>query len=215
VPLIGFGGAPFTLASYAIEGGPSSSYSRTKAFMYREPRAWHRLCGLFADVMTDYLTAQVASGVQALQIFDSWAGTLSRQDYRECALPYTRRIIDALTETGVPIIHFGVGTTALLRDFREAGGHVIGVDWRQPLDDAWITIGFDRAIQGNLDPGALLAPRERLLAAADDVLGRAGGRPGHIFNLGHGVLPKRRSSTQMLAHHVTNDRWRDQLSWLW
>jgi uroporphyrinogen decarboxylase len=203
LPLIGFGGAPFTMASYAIEGGPSSSYSRTKAFMYREPHAWHRLCGLFADVMTDYLKAQVASGVQALQIFDSWAGTLSAQDYRECALPYTKRIIDALSETGVPIIHFGVGTTALLRDFREAGGDVIGVDWRQPLDDAWMTVGFDRAIQGNLDPSALLAPRERLLAAADDVLGRAGGRPGHIFNLGHGVLPETPvEHVQMLAHHV-------------
>jgi uroporphyrinogen decarboxylase len=203
VPLIGFGGAPFTLASYAIEGGPSSSYSRTKAFMYREPDAWRRLCGLFADVMTVYLKAQVAAGVQALQIFDSWAGALAPSDYREFALPYTRRIIDGLAETGVPLIHFGVGTSALLREFCEAGGHVVGVDWRQPLDTAWTTVGFHRAIQGNLDPCALLGPRKRLLAEADDVLRRAGGRLGHIFNLGHGILPETPvEHVKILAHHV-------------
>ena len=159
VPLIGFGGAPFTLAAYAIEGGPSSNYARTKAFMYAEPDAWHRLCGRFASMMIEYLRAQVEAGAQAMQIFDSWAGALGRADYREFALPHTRRIFDELTDVGVPTIHFGVGTTAILPDLAAAGGDVIGVDWRQPLDDAWETIGFDRGIQGNLDPCLLLGRR--------------------------------------------------------
>ncbi len=189
VPLIGFGGAPFTMAAYAIEGGPSTTYARTKAFMYSEPAAWHRLCSRFAETMADYLRAQVEAGVQALQIFDSWAGALGRSDYREFALPHSKRIFDALKDTGVPLIHFGVNTTAILRDIAEAGGDVIGVDWRQPLDDAWTQIGADRGIQGNLDPTLLLGPSARLFRAADDVLTRAAGRPGHIFNLGHGVLP--------------------------
>ncbi len=140
-PLIGFGGAPFTMAAYAIEGGPSKDYLRTKTFMYEQPAAWHRLCGLFADSMTTYLRAQVAAGVQALQIFDSWAGALGRVDYREFVLPHTRRIFEGLEVTGVPLIHFGVGATAILPDLVEAGGHVIGVDWRQGLDEAWKTIG--------------------------------------------------------------------------
>jgi uroporphyrinogen decarboxylase len=203
VPLIGFGGAPFTLAAYAIEGGPSHSYLLTKTFMYSEPRAWHRLCARFADVMADYLRAQIDAGVQAIQIFDSWAGTLGRQDYREFALPHTKRIFEALAGQGVPLIHFGVGTTAILSDLAEAGGDVIGVDWRQPLDAAWAVIGPDRGIQGNLDPAVLSAPRSRLLAAADDVLARAGGRTGHIFNLGHGVLPGTPvEHVQALAAHV-------------
>jgi uroporphyrinogen decarboxylase len=189
VPLIGFGGAPFTLAAYAIEGGPSRDYLRTKTFMYAEPQAWHRLCAFFADVMTEYLRAQVEAGAQALQIFDSWAGALGRADYREFAMPHTKRIFDGVADTGVPLIHFGVGTTAILADLADAGGHVVGVDWRQGLDEAWRTLGHDRGIQGNLDPALLFAPRERLLAAADDILKRASGRPGHIFNLGHGVLP--------------------------
>lgn len=190
VPLIGFGGAPFTLAAYAIEGGPSRDYLRTKTFMYAQPQAWHRLCGFFADVMTNYLRAQVAAGAQALQIFDSWAGALGRGDYREFVLPHTKRIFDGVAGSGVPLIHFGVGTTAILADLAEAGGHVVGVDWRQGLDEAWRTIGSERGIQGNLDPAVLFAPRDRLLAAADDILQRAAGRPGHIFNLGHGVLPE-------------------------
>jgi uroporphyrinogen decarboxylase len=203
VPLIGFGGAPFTLASYAIEGGPSTSYARTKAFMFTEPSAWHRLCDRFADAIADYLRAQVDAGVQAIQIFDSWAGALSRSDYREFALPHTRRIFEALAGTGVPLIHFGVGTSAILREIAEAGGDVIGLDWRLPLDDAWAAVGFDRAVQGNLDPTLLLGPRDRLLSAADDVLARAGGRPGHIFNLGHGVLPNTSlEEVQALAAHV-------------
>ena len=188
VPLIGFGGAPFTLAAYAIEGEPSATYTRTKTFMYSQPRAWHRLCERFADAIARYMHAQIDAGVQAIQIFDSWAGALSRQDYREFALPHTRHIFDSLTGTGVPLIHFGVGTGAILTDLAEAGGHVIGVDWRRPLDEAWIQIE-DRAIQGNLDPALLLGPADRIFASANDVLARAGGRPGHIFNLGHGVLP--------------------------
>lgn len=203
VPLIGFGGAPFTLASYAIEGGPSTSYARTKTFMYSEPEAWHRLCDRFATMMADYLKAQIEAGVQAIQVFDSWAGALGRADYREFALPHTRRIFSELAASGVPLIHFGVGTTAILADIAEAGGDVIGVDWRQPLDEAWAVIGDTRGIQGNLDPTLLLGPRERMFAAADDVLVRAGGRPGHIFNLGHGVLPTTPlEHVQALAKHV-------------
>jgi uroporphyrinogen decarboxylase len=203
LPLIGFGGAPFTLAAYAIEGGPSTTYARTKAFMFSQPDAWHRLCRLFADTMTEYLRAQVEAGVQALQIFDSWAGALAREHYREFVLPHTRPIFDALAESGVPLIHFGVGTAAILADLAEAGGHVIGVDWRLPLDEAWRTIGHDRGVQGNLDPALLLGPRDRLLASADDVLRRAAGRPGHIFNLGHGVLPNTPvEQVQALAAHV-------------
>ena len=189
VPLIGFGGAPFTLAAYAIEGGPSTTYARTKAFMYAQPEAWHRLCGRFAEMMSDYLTAQVEAGVQALQVFDSWAGALGRADYREFVHPHSSRIFAALRKLAVPVVHFGVGTTAILSDLANAGGDVIGVDWRLPLDEAWSTIGHDRGIQGNLDPTVLLGPRARLFAAADDVLRRAAGRPGHIFNLGHGILP--------------------------
>jgi uroporphyrinogen decarboxylase len=189
VPLIGFGGAPFTLAAYAIEGGPSTNYAKAKAFMYSQPDAWHRLCDRFASIIADYLRAQIEAGVQAVQIFDSWVGQLSRADYREFALPHTKKIFDALAGSGVPTIHFGVNTGAILPDMRDAGGDVIGVDWRMPLDDAWTTIGDDRGVQGNLDPVLLLGPLDRLLGGADDVLRRAGGRPGHIFNLGHGVMP--------------------------
>jgi uroporphyrinogen decarboxylase len=202
-PLIGFGGAPFTMAAYAIEGGPSSNYQRTKTFMYSEPAAWHRLCETFAEMITDYLHAQVEAGAQALQVFDSWAGSLGRNDYREFVLPHSRRIFEGLEDAGVPLIHFGVGTTAILADIAEAGGDVIGVDWRQGLDVSWSTIGSQRGIQGNLDPVLLFAPTDRLLAAADDVLDRAQGRPGHIFNLGHGVLPTTPvESVQALARHV-------------
>ena len=189
VPLIGFAGAPFTLASYAIEGGPSSNFERTKAMMYREPAAWHRLGGFLAEVVADYLRAQIDAGVQAVQVFDSWVGSLSPADYREFALPHSRTIFDRLKETGVPTIHFGVNTTTLLPLMREAGGDVIGADWRVPLDEAWARIGDDRGIQGNLDPTLLLGPLERLREGARDVLRRAAGRPGHIFNLGHGILP--------------------------
>jgi uroporphyrinogen decarboxylase len=188
VPLIGFGGAPFTLAAYAIEGGPSTSYMQTKTFMYSQPEAWHRLCGRFAEVIAEYMVAQVEAGAQAIQIFDSWAGALGRNDYREFALPHTRRIFDRLRLTGVPTVHFGVGTAAILEDLAEAGGDVIGIDWRQPIDEAWARLP-ERGVQGNLDPMLLLGPRERMLAATDDVLRRVDRRVGHIFNLGHGVLP--------------------------
>lgn len=189
VPLIGFAGAPFTLASYAIEGGPSSSFENTKAFMYRDPRAWHRLGERLAAMVADYLRAQIEAGVQAVQVFDSWVGALHPADYREFALPHTRMIFDRLRDTGVPAIHFGVNTTTLLPLMREGGGDVIGADWRIPLDEAWDRIGLDRGIQGNLDPALLLGPTERMLSGAREVLQRAAGRPGHVFNLGHGILP--------------------------
>jgi uroporphyrinogen decarboxylase len=202
VPLIGFGGAPFTMAAYAIEGGPSTSYQHTKTFMYSQPEAWHRLCGRFADMMADYLRAQVEAGAQAVQLFDSWAGALGRNDYREFALPHTRAIFDRLKDTGVPLIHFGVGATAILNDIAEAGGHVIGLDWRQPLDEAWARIP-GHGVQGNLDPMLLLGPEDRLYRQTDDILRRAGGRPGHIFNLGHGVLPQTSlERVQALASYV-------------
>ena len=188
VPLIGFGGAPFTLAAYAIEGGPSTNYIQTKTFMYSQPAAWHRLCDRLATAVSEFLLAQVEAGVEALQVFDSWAGALSRADYREFALPHTRSIFDRLKSTGVPLIHFGVGTATILEDLAEAGGDVIGLDWRVPLDEGWARIP-DRGIQGNLDPALLLGPPERTRAGAADVLRRAAGRPGHIFNLGHGILP--------------------------
>jgi uroporphyrinogen decarboxylase len=190
VPLIGFAGAPFTLASYAIEGGHSNNFARTKALMYGKPEAWHRLCGLLADVIGDYLIAQIEAGVDAVQVFDSWVGSLNGRDYREFILPHTRRIFDALASYDVPTIHFGVGTGSILHELREAGGDVIGADWRTPLDEAWSRIGFDRAIQGNLDPTLLLGPMDRVFTGAEDVLARAAGRPGHIFNLGHGILPQ-------------------------
>ena len=203
VPLIGFGGAPFTLAAYAIEGGPSTTYARTKAFMYAQPAAWHRLCERFGRMLVNYLTAQVEAGVQALQIFDSWVGALGRDDYREFAHPHTSRIFTEVQKLGVPVVHFGVGTAAILADMTDAGGDVIGVDWRLPLDEAWSIVGPERAVQGNLDPTLLLGPRQRLFAAADNVLRRAGGRAGHIFNLGHGILPNTPLElVQELAKHV-------------
>jgi uroporphyrinogen decarboxylase len=189
VPLIGFAGAPFTLASYAIEGGHSTSFAHTKALMYGAPKAWHRFCDLLADIIGDYLVAQIEAGVDAVQVFDSWVGQLNAHDYREFILPHTRRIFERVAPLGVPTIHFGVGTGSILRELREAGGDVIGVDWRTPLEEAWDRIGDNRAVQGNLDPTVLLAPLDRLFAAIDDVLERAGGRAGHIFNLGHGILP--------------------------
>jgi len=189
VPLIGFAGAPFTLATYAIEGGSSKNLARTKGLMYGDPETWHRFAGLLAEVVSDYLRAQVEAGAQAVQLFDSWIGALDEADYREFVLPHVRRIFDGLEGLDVPKIHFGTTTGHLLAVQREAGGTVIGVDWRTPLDEGWERAGTDIAVQGNLDPTLLLAPRERLLARVDDVLRRAGGRDGHIFNLGHGVLP--------------------------
>jgi uroporphyrinogen decarboxylase len=189
VPLIGFAGAPFTLASYAIEGAHSNHYAHAKALMYGHPAAWHRLCARFAEMAGEYLVAQVEAGADAVQVFDSWVGALGPADYREFVLPHSRRIFDIVRSTGVPAIHFGTGTATLLDAMAEAGSDVVGADWRIPLDAAWERIGARHAIQGNLDPTLLLAPRDRLLAAAADVVKRAAGRPGHIFNLGHGILP--------------------------
>ena len=203
IPLIGFAGAPFTLASYAIEGGPSKQYARTKTLMYSEPRLWHQLCELLGSVIADYLAAQVEAGVQAVQLFDSWVGTLTAKDYREFILPHSQRILQEVKSLDVPVIHFGTGTSHLLGDMRDAGGDVIGVDWRIPLDEAWDMIGHDYAVQGNLDPTLLLGPVDRLLAGANDVLERAAGREGHIFNLGHGILPNTPvEHVQALAQHV-------------
>ncbi len=203
VPLIGFAGAPFTLASYAIEGGHSSHYAHTKALMYGNPKAWHRLCALLAETSADYLLAQVEAGADAVQLFDSWVGALSPADYREFVLPHSRHIFERLKTAGAPTIHFGTGTATLLPLMAEAGGDVVGADWRIPLDDAWALIGEDRAIQGNLDPTLLLGPTDRLIAGTDDVLRRAAGRPGHIFNLGHGILPGTPvEAVEALANHV-------------
>ena len=203
VPLIGFAGAPFTLASYAIEGGHSTSFAHTKALMYGHPAAWHRFCDTLADVIGDYLVAQVEAGVDVVQVFDSWVGALNSADYREFILPHTKRIFERVAPTGVPTIHFGVGTASILGDLRDAGGDVIGADWRTPLDEAWARVGSDRGIQGNLDPTLLLGPLDRIFAATDEVLERAGGRPGHIFNLGHGILPSTPvEHVQALARYV-------------
>ena len=187
-PLIGFAGAPFTLASYAIEGGHSNNFALTKSLMYGDPAAWHRFADKLATIVGDYLIAQIDAGVDVVQVFDSWVGALNEADYREFALPHTQKIFAAVAGR-VPTIHFGVASASILHVMREAGGDVIGADWRIPLDAAWERIGHDRAIQGNLDPTLLLGPRERLLSGARDVLARAAGRPGHIFNLGHGILP--------------------------
>jgi len=187
IPLIGFAGAPFTLASYAIEGGSSRTFLHTKTLMYREPSAWHDLVGRLSRSIVLYLNAQIAAGAQAVQLFDSWVGCLSPADYRTFVLPHVRTIVEQITP-GVPLIHFGTGNPALLPSMVEAGGDVIGVDWRNDLADAWETIGPDRAIQGNLDPLVLLSDRKTIAEHARKVLAAAAGRPGHIFNLGHGVL---------------------------
>jgi uroporphyrinogen decarboxylase len=203
VPLIGFAGAPFTLASYAIEGGHSNNFALTKSLMFGDPQGWHTLCDTFATVVADFLRAQVEAGVQAVQVFDSWVGALNAADYREFVLPHSRRIFQDLEGLGVPTIHFGTGTATILAELREAGGDVLGADWRIPLDEAWRRIGHDRGIQGNLDPTLLLGPLERVLAGAADVLDRAEGRPGHIFNLGHGILPSTPlEHVQALARYV-------------
>ncbi|HET6781741.1 MAG TPA: uroporphyrinogen decarboxylase [bacterium] len=189
VPLIGFAGAPFTMASYLVEGGPSKDYLHTKMMMYGQPETWRALMDALTDMTIRYLLIQVEAGAQAVQLFDSWVGCLSPVDYTRYVAPYTRRVLDALRPAGVPAIHFGTGTAGLLALMAGVGGDVIGVDWRIDLDRAWEAIGHDRAIQGNLEPAVLLAPSEVIRERTIDVLRRAAGRPGHIFNLGHGVLP--------------------------
>jgi uroporphyrinogen decarboxylase len=190
VPLIGFAGAPFTLASYAIEGRASPDYILTKNLMYGQLDAWNELMIKLAKVVGEYLKAQAEAGAQALQLFDSWAGTLSPADYRRYVLPYSRWVIQVAQSSGVPVIHFSTSTSGILELLKEAGGDVIGVDWRVNLADAWRRIGYDVAIQGNLDPAALFAPLPELRRQVDNILAQAAQRPGHIFNLGHGVLPQ-------------------------
>jgi len=190
VPLIGFAGAPFTLASYLIEGGPSKTHGRTKGLMYSDPPMWARLLDALADIVLASLRAQVAAGAAAVQVFDSWAGALTPGDYRRYVLPASRRIFAGLSDLDVPRIHFGVGTGELLGLFAEAGADVVGVDWRVPLDQARTRLPPGVAVQGNLDPAVCLAPPATMAAAVADVLERNGGRLGHVFNLGHGVLPE-------------------------
>jgi len=189
VPLIGFAGAPFTLASYAIEGGGSRTYILTKQLMYREPDVWHKLMDKLARVVTGYLRRQIRAGAQAIQLFDSWVGCLAPGDYEEYVLPHVQLIFEGLKQQQVPLIYFGTGTSAILRQMRQAGSDVIGIDWRIHLDEAWTAVGHDVAVQGNLDPLVLFAPPHEIERRVEDILRRAAGRPGHIFNLGHGILP--------------------------
>ncbi|MBI5668066.1 MAG: uroporphyrinogen decarboxylase [Chloroflexi bacterium] len=189
IPLIGFSGAPFTLASYAIEGGSSRNHLHVKGLMMSDPEAWDRLMTKLSDVVGNYLLAQARAGAQALQLFDSWVGELSPSDYECYVMPYSRRAMEIARPGGVPIIHFGTNTSGMLELIRDAGGDIIGVDWRINLNDAWERLGSDVAVQGNLDPVALFAPWPALQNRARQVLDQAGGRSGHIFNLGHGILP--------------------------
>lgn len=186
IPVIGFAGAPFTLASYAVEGGSSRSYLHAKSLMLNDPGAWDALLGKLARAVTGYLNAQIDAGAQIVQIFDSWVGCLGPDDYRRYVLPHSKAIIESI-RPGTPVIHFATGNPALLPVLREAGGDVIGIDWRVRLDDAWQTVGHDKAVQGNLDPAVLLTTPDEIRRQVKNVLDQAGGRPGHIFNLGHGV----------------------------
>ncbi|HJP18467.1 MAG TPA: uroporphyrinogen decarboxylase [Nitrospinota bacterium] len=191
VPLIGFSGAPFTLASYIIEGGSSKNYIHAKKMMYNEPETWNRLMGKISDVIINYLLAQIKAGAETVQLFDSWVGCLSTEDYRQYVLPHSKKIIENIKkEINIPVIHFGTNTTTLLQSMKEAGGDVIGLDWRINLDEGWKKIGFDKAVQGNLDPLVLLSNPAEIEKRVKDILKRADGRPGHIFNLGHGILPQ-------------------------
>ena len=188
VPLIGFCGGPFTVASYIIEGGSSREFIKTKTMMYSAPEVFHALMEKLSSVLSDYLVAQIRAGAQAVQVFDSWVGALSPSDYETFVLPYSQKVLTAVEATTVPVIHFGTNTTTLLPLMKRAGGSVLGLDWRVPLDDGWKMIGHDRAVQGNLDPVTLFAPLPEIKKRVHDILRRAEGRPGHIFNLGHGIL---------------------------
>ncbi|MGE0406763.1 MAG: uroporphyrinogen decarboxylase, partial [Candidatus Korobacteraceae bacterium] len=190
LPVIGFCGAPFTLASYMIEGGGSRQYVETKKLMYRSPEHWDELLGKLVKVLALYASEQVRAGADVIQVFDSWVGCLSEDDYRRYVLPRTTELMEALKLTGAPVIYFGTDTSMLLPAMKETGADVIGVDWRITLDQAWKSLDFQGAIQGNLDPVLLFTGRKDLRARTEDVLQRAGGRPGHIFNLGHGILPE-------------------------
>lgn len=190
VPLIGFAGAPFTLASYLIEGGHSRNYTKTKIMMYNEPVVWHRLMTKLTDMLIGYLGAQVRAGVAAVQVFDSWIGCLSPGDYEEFAMPHSKRLFEGLKPLDVPTIHFGTETSTLIEKIRDAGGDVVGVDWRLNIDEGRRRIGYDRAVQGNLDPNVLFSNTKVIESHVRDILNRAGTHPGHIFNLGHGILPE-------------------------
>jgi uroporphyrinogen decarboxylase len=209
VPLIGFAGAPFTLASYLVEGGGSRSFLRTKRFMLADPGAWHALMARLSVAVRDYLNLQIAAGADAVQLFDSWVGALAPDDYRRFVLPHMRELIGGLTP-GVPVIHFGTDTAGLLECQRAAGGDVIGVDWRIDLDAAWARVGHDVAVQGNLDPTALFAPLPELRRRVETIVGQAAGRPGHVFNLGHGILPEtpvaHAQALVQMVHELTASR---------
>lgn len=188
LPLIGFCGAPFTVASYIVEGGASREFLKTKTMMYSAPQVWHALMETLSNILSEYLVAQIHAGAQAVQVFDSWVGALSPQDYERFVLPYSQKILQAAKAENVPVIHFGTNTTTLLPLMKRAGGDVIGLDWRIPLDDGWSLLGNAVAVQGNLDPALLFAPLPEIKSRVHDVLNRAASRPGHIFNLGHGIL---------------------------
>jgi uroporphyrinogen decarboxylase len=190
VPVIGFVGAPFTMASYMIEGGASRNFIRTKRMMYAEETLWRRLMGKIVDVLAPFASLQVAAGARAIQVFDSWVGALGPDDYVRFAAPYSRALIERIRGTGVPVIHFGTGASGFFRELHAAGGDVMGVDWRINIDQAWMDISYRSAIQGNLDPVALFAPLPELKMRVTELLKRTGARPGHIFNLGHGILPE-------------------------
>ena len=203
-PVIGFAGAPFTLASYAIEGGSSRDFSRTKAFMLSEPAAWKRLLAKLVTVQADYLLAQARAGAHALQVFDSWVGrALGREDFLRYVAPHNRELFAAVSRAGVPVVNFSLGTSAYLEEAAACGGDVVGLDWQLPLDEAWGRVGLDRPVQGNLDPAALLAPWRELRLRIDDVLDRADGRSGHVFNVGHGLVPQTPvDNVKRLVEHV-------------
>ena len=190
VPVIGFIGAPFTMASYIIEGGASRKFIRTKRMMYAEETLWRRLMGKIVDVLAPFASLQVSAGAKAIQVFDSWVGALGPDDYVRFAAPYSRALIERVRATGVPVIHFGTGSSGFFRELHAAGGDVMGVDWRINIDQAWMDISYRSAIQGNLDPVALFAPLPELKMRVTELLKRTGTRPGHIFNLGHGILPE-------------------------
>ena len=190
VPVIGFVGAPFTLASYMIEGGASRTFLRTKQLMYRDETLWRRLMGKLVDVLGPFALLQVASGARAIQVFDSWVGALGPDDYVRYVAPYSRALIERIRSSGVPVIHFGTGAAGFFRELHAAGGDVMGVDWRINIDQAWMDISYRSAVQGNMDPAALFAPLPELKARVAELLKRTGIRPGHVFNLGHGILPE-------------------------
>lgn len=190
VPLIGFVGAPFTMASYMVEGGPSKTFLRTKQMMYRDETLWRRLMGKLVDVLGPFALSQVAAGARVIQVFDSWVGALGSDDYVRYVQPYSRALIERIRSAGVPVIHFGTGTGGYFRELHAAGGDVIGVDWRINIDQAWMDMSYRAAIQGNLDPAVLMAPLPELKVRVHELLKRTGTRPGHIFNTGHGIMPE-------------------------